>query len=94
ERCDGVGKAKLTPIGYMPTEDAIDTSSLSIKTETMRQLTEISSIEWLDEVKSIREYYQSIGEKLPKELMNELNQLEIRLNMSIQNDAKVFKTKS
>ncbi|MDX9691615.1 MAG: phosphoenolpyruvate carboxykinase (GTP) [Acholeplasmataceae bacterium] len=94
ERCDGVGKAKLTPIGYMPTEDAIDTSSLNIKPETMKQLTEISSTEWLDEVKSIREYYQSIGEKLPKELVNELDQLEMRLNMSLQNDTKIYKTKS
>jgi phosphoenolpyruvate carboxykinase (GTP) len=94
ERCDGVGKAKLTPIGYMPTEDAIDTTALHIQPETMKQLTEISSIEWLEEVKSIREYYQSIGEKLPKELVNELDQLEIRLNMSLQNDSKIYKTKS
>jgi phosphoenolpyruvate carboxykinase (GTP) len=94
ERCDGIGKAKLTPIGYMPTADAIDVSSLHLNHDTMDKLTNINHQEWLEEVKSIRTYYQSLGEKLPKALIDELDQLELRLHMTIDDKKEVFKTKS
>jgi phosphoenolpyruvate carboxykinase (GTP) len=82
DRCDNLSEAKLSPIGYMPTIDAIDQTGLSIESETLERLTDINVSEWLEEVKSIREYYQMIGEKLPKELHDELNQLERRLIIS------------
>ena len=34
---------------------------------------------WLEEVKSIKEYYKTYGDKLPKELKEELTALERRL---------------
>lgn len=81
-RCDNQSEAKLSPIGYMPTLDAIDQTGLSISRDHLEKLTDINVSEWLDEVTSIREYYQTIGEKLPKELLDELNQLERRLIIS------------
>lgn len=80
ERCDGKGAAVETPIGYLPTIDAIDRSGLdSVTDEDMKTLLTVDNNEWLSEVKSIREHYASYGPKLPKELLNQLDALEARL---------------
>ena len=42
-------------------------------------LSYIDKNEWLEETKSIRSYYETIGSKLPELLLSELNQLEERL---------------
>ena len=79
ERSDGKAKAKMTPIGHIPTLDALDVSGIDLKKGALHDLLEIDSKAWMDEVKSIRAYYETIGEKLPKELIEELDQLELRL---------------
>jgi phosphoenolpyruvate carboxykinase (GTP) len=79
ERVSGEGKAVETPIGYMPTPDAIDTTGLDISNSAMQELLKVDRDEWLCEVASIREYYASFGNKLPKELAHELDALEKRL---------------
>jgi phosphoenolpyruvate carboxykinase (GTP) len=79
ERVSGEGKAVETPIGYMPAVDAIDTTGLDISGETMKELLKVNRDEWLREVESIREHYASYGEKMPKELYDQLDALEKRL---------------
>jgi phosphoenolpyruvate carboxykinase (GTP) len=79
ERVSGEGKAVETPIGYMPTPDAIDTTGLDISNSAMQELLKVDRDEWLCEVASIREYYASFGNKLPKELAHQLDALEKRL---------------
>ena len=79
ERVSGEGKAVKTPIGYMPTEDAIDTAGLDINTADMAELLKVNKEEWLNEVESIRKHYANYGEKLPKELVAQLDALEKRL---------------
>jgi phosphoenolpyruvate carboxykinase (GTP) len=80
ERCDGEGKANLSPIGYTPTLDALDLSGLNLSTEIIKELTEVDIAAWKLEAKSIRDYYKSIGEKMPLALYEELDALENRLN--------------
>jgi phosphoenolpyruvate carboxykinase (GTP) len=79
ERCDGQAPAIVTPIGNMPTIDAIDIRGLSMKPLAMEQLLEVDRNAWLDEVKSLRSYYETIGSKCPDELKLELDKLESRL---------------
>ncbi|MDD4095894.1 MAG: phosphoenolpyruvate carboxykinase (GTP) [Oscillospiraceae bacterium] len=79
ERVCGTGKAMKTPIGMMPTEDAIDVDGLDVSKEDMHELLLVKKDEWLNEVESIREHYKSYGEKLPKELLHQLDALEARL---------------
>ena len=79
ERCAGIGKAVATPIGMMPTADAIDTDGLDVSDHDMAELLKVNKDEWLNEVVSIRAHYASYGEKLPVELANQLNALEARL---------------
>jgi len=79
ERVSGEGKAVKTPIGYMPTPDAIDTEGLDVSKEDMEELLKINKEQWLNEVESIKEHYAKFGEKLPKELKAQLEALEKRL---------------
>ncbi len=79
ERCDGVAPAKLTPIGNIPTEDSIDIRGLPMKHAALEKLLEIDHDAWIEEVKSIRSYYETIGDKLPNKLRDELDKLEQRL---------------
>lgn len=80
ERCDGTGAAVETPIGYLPTIEAIDRTGLDdVTDEDMNILLTVNKDEWLSEVESIREHYKNYGPKMPAELINQLNALEARL---------------
>jgi len=79
ERCDGVAPANLTPIGYLPTEDAIDIRGLPMKHDALEQLLDVDCNLWLEEVESIRQFYETIGDKLPNKLVDELEKLKQRL---------------
>jgi len=79
ERVSGAGKAITTPIGYMPTSDAIDRSGLDVSEADMNELLKVNKEEWLKEVVSIREHYTKFGGRLPKELTAQLDALEKRL---------------
>lgn len=79
ERVSGQGKAVKTPIGYMPSINAIDIQGINISEDDMKKLLNVNADEWLDEVASIREYYKTLGEKLPSELVAQLEALEERL---------------
>lgn len=79
ERVSGEGKAVRTPIGYMPTPDAIDTEGLDVSEADMAELLKVNRDEWLSEVESIRQHYAGYGERLPNELHEQLDALEKRL---------------
>ncbi|HEX7715008.1 MAG TPA: phosphoenolpyruvate carboxykinase domain-containing protein, partial [Bacillota bacterium] len=79
ERVSGQGKAVETPIGYMPSMDAIDRGGLNVSDAEMAELLKVDRDEWLKEAASIREYYTKFGDKLPQELRKEIDALEERL---------------
>ena len=80
ERCDETIPAQMTPIGYVPDIDTLDLSGLDISRETMEKLLEVDEDLWRQETKSIASFYDSIGDKLPHTLRNELIKLKQRLN--------------
>jgi phosphoenolpyruvate carboxykinase (GTP) len=79
ERVDGAADAVETPIGNVPTPDAIDTSGLSLDEATVAALLEVDAEAWRGEVPLIEEHFQFVGERLPDELRDELKNLEKRL---------------
>ncbi|HZJ57390.1 MAG TPA: phosphoenolpyruvate carboxykinase (GTP) [Clostridia bacterium] len=79
ERTSGQGEAVKTPIGYMPTPDAIDTEGLDVSEADMEELLDVNKEQWLREVESIKEYYKMYEDKLPQELAQQLEALEERL---------------
>ena len=71
DRCRDRAGAVESPIGYLPEPGAIDTSGLSIKPETMRELLSVDPEAWKEEMRSIGEYFQTYGDRVPQRLRAE-----------------------
>ena len=79
ERCAGTGGAVETPIGYLPTPADLPTDGLDVPAAALDELLRVDATEWRNEVPSIVAHFDSLGERLPSELRDELAQLEKRL---------------
>ena len=79
-RVAGTADAVETPIGHLPTPDALPTEGLDISDEDLSTLLKVDLEEWKGEIPSIREHYETFGDKLPDELADQVDQLEKRLN--------------
>lgn len=88
ERANGQGKAVETAIGYMPTMDGIDRNGLDLSDADMAELLKVERQEWIKEIDSIHDHYASLGEKLPKELLTQLDNLEKRVQGLDKKDTK------
>ena len=80
ERADGKAEAVETPIGFLPTEGALDVDGLDIAEGTMAQLLNVDVEGWKAEIPSIREHLDKFGKQMPQGLKDELKALEDRLN--------------
>jgi len=76
ERVDGKAEAECTPIGYVPTKEAIDTSGLNLSPENIAQLVAVDRAAWFKEAEELETYFALFGDKLPKELKEELKNLK------------------
>ena len=79
ERVDGVGKARATPIGYVPSFDALDIGGTDVSVDTLHTLLHVDPEEWLEELPAIKEFFAKFGSHLPKTLAENLERLELRL---------------
>jgi phosphoenolpyruvate carboxykinase (GTP) len=79
ERCNGGAEAQETPIGLLPTADALDLSGVDITPEQMRDVLKVDLDEWREEIPLIREFFDQFGDKLPAELREALDGLEGRI---------------
>ncbi len=80
DRCEGKVDAVETPIGYEPKPEDINVEGLEgITTETIADLLTVDKKLWREEAEGIEEFYKKFGEKLPKEMSEELKALESRL---------------
>ena len=79
-RCENKVGAEEAPIGYIPRVEDINTQGLDIADEALRELLTIDSFSWMEDVKSIEEFYAKIGRIIPAELYDELNKLKYNLS--------------
>jgi len=82
-RCDGSVDAVETPIGYMPKAEDINIEGLDIDLDTVKGLLSVDNDLWLEDAKGLREFYNkidSVGNRMPKELWNQLEAFEARLS--------------
>ncbi len=79
ERTEGNNNYIESPIGRIPKTAELDVDGMNISPETLEELFRIDKETGLNEVESIREHFKKFGEKLPKELLDEVNALEERL---------------
>jgi phosphoenolpyruvate carboxykinase (GTP) len=79
ERCAGRGEAVESPIGYLPAGDAIPVDGLDVPPEAMAELLHVNRDDWRQELQSIAAHFESLGDRVPGELSDELARLEKRL---------------
>jgi phosphoenolpyruvate carboxykinase (GTP) len=80
ERCDDQAGAEETPIGLVPSKDALETSGLDLSEEAVEKLLRVDAEEWRDQLPRLHEHFAQFGDKLPDELGSQLDALERRLN--------------
>ena len=80
DRLDGSADAVATPIGSVPTADALDVDGLGIDADSMAKLLAVDNDAWRDEVALISEHFDFIGERLPAAMRDQLTALEKRLS--------------
>ncbi|MEZ4648715.1 MAG: phosphoenolpyruvate carboxykinase (GTP) [Candidatus Eisenbacteria bacterium] len=81
ERCAGKGDAVETPIGHVPTPGAIDTTGLDVDADTMEQLLAVKKDEWKAELDDQAEFFTKFGDRLPKELQDQLTAARSRFGL-------------
>ena len=79
ENLEGADNATPTPIGWLPKPEAIDTEGLDLAPNAMLDLLEVNVEVHKRETRSIRQYYQMFGQRLPQELSDELDNVRERL---------------
>ena len=80
-RCDGKIGARESAIGYLPNPEDICINGLDgVNIDTVKELLRVDKSSWLEDVENIKAFYKQVGDRVPKELIDELKALEYRLN--------------
>jgi len=79
-RVNGTGDAEETPIGHIPKTTSMDLTGLDLKPNVMKKLLSIDNQEWLEDLKLQEEFYSQFGDRLPREIKAELEDLRKRLS--------------
>ena len=83
-RCENKVQADKAPIGFIPRAEDLNTEELDVSKEVLKELLTIDISSWLEDAKSIEEFYNKIGERLPKELKEEFDSLKNNLNDTLE----------
>ncbi len=79
ERIEGQAEAVETPIGHVPTPQALDTEGLDMTDDELEQALAVDVEEWKAEIPQITEWFEKFGDSLPTVLWTELDSLKARL---------------
>jgi phosphoenolpyruvate carboxykinase (GTP) len=71
ERVEGRGGAQETPIGYVPSRNALTLDGLHITAEAVQELLRVDPEDWEQELADSKEFFQKFGDRLPHELRDE-----------------------
>lgn len=74
-RCEGKADAVETPIGFIPKPEDLNIDGLEISKDTLTEILSVDKAAWLTEAEGIKEFYGKFGDRLPKELNNQLDSL-------------------
>lgn len=79
ERLEGTAEGVETPIGILPTKDALDTGGLKLADSDLEFLLTVDKEVWREEAALVPEHLNTFGEHTPKELWDEYRALVQRL---------------
>jgi phosphoenolpyruvate carboxykinase (GTP) len=82
ERIAGTAAAVETPIGLVPTPDALHLEGLGLPRATVETLLSVDRDEWADEVPEIRAFFERFGSRLPEAMTRSLDTLAQRLGVT------------
>jgi phosphoenolpyruvate carboxykinase (GTP) len=83
ERVEGTGKAEETPIGFVPTRDALTLDGLHLSPETLRDLFRVEADDWELDLADTREFFAKFGDRLPAPMREEYEGVVRRFQESI-----------
>jgi phosphoenolpyruvate carboxykinase (GTP) len=79
ERIEGSAAAIDTPIGRVPTPDALDVEGLDMSAAELQKALTVNVEDWQNEIAGIEEWFDKIGPALPSSMRDELESLKLRL---------------
>jgi phosphoenolpyruvate carboxykinase (GTP) len=79
ERVKGQGKATETPVGFVPTRDALNLEGLSLQSADLDTLLSVDRDEWAAEIPEIRAFFEKFGDRCPPALHESLDTLSQQL---------------
>jgi phosphoenolpyruvate carboxykinase (GTP) len=81
ERLEGKAKAQETPIGLLPTPDALDLTGLDVPKEDVEELLHVDVEAWKTEIQDLDDHFGQFGDRLPKRMSDQLDALKKRLGV-------------
>jgi phosphoenolpyruvate carboxykinase (GTP) len=81
ERIEGTADAVETPIGFVPTPEALDTDGLEMDPAELQKALQVVDSEWQAEIPQIQTWFEKFGDTLPAMLWSELDSLKARLGV-------------
>jgi phosphoenolpyruvate carboxykinase (GTP) len=82
DRLEGLAGAEETAIGRFPLAGELDVTGLDISEETMTELFHVDPASWLAEADLTAEYFTKFGDRVPAELLTQLDTLKTRLQQA------------
>lgn len=79
EQIEGADGSVSTAIGFAPKPGSLDVEGLDVSEEDMQAVISVDPEEWKKEIPLIEEWFAKIGEKLPSELLSQLEILKKQL---------------
>lgn len=79
ERIRGTGKAVETPVGWVPTPEALDLDGLDPSRARVRAALSCDRAQWLQALDERRPFFEQFGQRLPREIWEEHERTTSRL---------------
>jgi phosphoenolpyruvate carboxykinase (GTP) len=79
DRVDGKADGRKTPIGYLPNSSDLDLRGLNVAPENINELLRVDAEAWKMEIPKMEKFFAQFGDRLPKRLSNQFDELRKRL---------------
>jgi phosphoenolpyruvate carboxykinase (GTP) len=89
DRCRGKGEAVETPIGWVPSSEAIDTNGIDVSAKQVKALLHVDPEAWRQEAEDLAGFYQKVGRTLPQDLEQERQGLLSRLEKPLKSSRRI-----
>ena len=80
ERLNGEAEAVRTPVGHVPTREALDLDGLDLSEADLATLLDVDVEVWTEEASRIPAFFETFGDRMPKTLWDQHKALEQRLS--------------